>query len=301
MSIQIALIAFDRFDHFEKALAAIASAETGSEASILVFIDSIKNSKKENESSSIAGNSRIIEKCKDPATAKLFKNFEYFVWPENVGCWTNKKQCVSAAFEKSDEVLIIEDDVILAKNALLFCNWAKNSGLLDSRKLFQLSLFSYFFPAGASYPVERQDIVSNSLEGLIYSRNWATPWGWYLPRKSWDLIKDEWNGWDQWVGHKCQELEMVEVAPLVSHCNNVGTEGTNRRGLEQIDTHLRQTTSDDFSISEWAPHLGMNIDEFKRALEDDLSALSRHSGKVYGRFKNATAKVARARLSGTII
>ncbi len=284
---QIAIVAFNRFDYFSKAIEAISSADGCGRWSVLVYVDSVVGAAKAQSAQSVEGNAAIVEMCEKLESAHAFAKFEYRMADRNLGCWANKKACVAAAFERSDDVLVIEDDIVVARDALTYCEWAKSSGVMDCDGVFQLSLFSYFFPYGLDLDACVEDVRHRGLQRSVYARNWATPWGWFLPRRSWDLIKDDWNGWDQWVGHRVRELGKVEIAPLISHCNNIGVVGVNRKGLEAVDIQLRGVTSDDMNaVGDWHPGEGASLEAFKESLEGDLKLVRERSDKVHAQFRH---------------
>lgn len=285
---QVAIIAFNRPRYFERVLEALTTAEGSENWAVLVYVDSPEHAVKPQSEESVLANREVVAICERYSKEHRFRDFEFRVASRNLGVWENKRSCVAAAFERSDEVLVIEDDIVVCRDALKFCEWAKSTGLLDASKVFQVSLFSYYFPQGLAVQQIREELARRGLERCVYTRHWATPWGWFLNRRAWSLIADEWNGWDQWVGHRVRDLGMVEVAPLVSHCNNIGVVGVNRTGQGSVDIQLRAITSDHLPPSEngWAPYMGVQLEELIDSLNADGQLAFGHAGDVHRVFRH---------------
>lgn len=122
-----------------------------------------------------------------------------------LGCWPNKKKIISMGFTVSDYVIHVEDDVILAKDALEYFEWAKK----NRRNFASVTAFS----------IEKrfQDNLNLNRIGVssLYSPiAWAT---WF---DEFSKIYNVWDGSDKelqslWVGRE-------HLTPEVSRAKHIG-------------------------------------------------------------------------------
>ena len=170
------------------------------------------------------------------------------------GVWANKKRGVAAGFAISDFVVVLEDDIVLAPDALRWFEWHVTSGLIFDRPEIALSTcWSGSFPHDPDAAVEGHDwLVAHHL-GLLdkyTARSWATPWGWAAWRRTWDAVGANWTGRDVNIAKAVQARGWLETMPVVARCNNIGSFGAHKKGETVGHIHRRAITSASFSGTE---------------------------------------------------
>lgn len=95
----------------------------------------------------------------------------------NLGLWANKKRAVAAAFELSDFVVVLEDDVTLERDGLRWFEWHVTSGLIFSQPNLALATcWSASFPYWPA-AVEGRDALAVRELGLL-DKYWVRKgWG----------------------------------------------------------------------------------------------------------------------------
>lgn len=141
------------------------------------------------------------------------------------GCNENCRNAFQLGFDgtDSDFVVYVEDDIVLAKDALCFAEWAINEFKEDES----------FFSAGM-YQQQRKGFVLNPLDiPKSFFRGALTPWGVAMPRKSFeksrnwftDNIHELNTTWDvKFSLHMADEM-LYEVSPVISRSQNIGKVG----------------------------------------------------------------------------
>lgn len=95
----------------------------------------------------------------------------------NLGLWANKKRAVAAAFDLSDFVVVLEDDVTLEQDGLRWFEWHVTSGLIFSHPNLALATcWSASFPYWPA-AVEGRDVLAVRELGLL-DKYWVRKgWG----------------------------------------------------------------------------------------------------------------------------
>lgn len=238
---RVALVCFNRPDYLFRVLSALRDLAKVEPLDIVVGVDGPRPGN-ENDAAKVAEVLKILDLMRDSGG---FQGFRVHAREKNLGCWANKKQTIAQAFEGAEHVLVLEDDIVPCADAVDFLKRLVAADVFANPNLFQISLFSYFFPAGMAVDDVAQRMRQEDAFGLVGFRKWATPWGWLTRKDRWERIRNDWNGWDQWLGKYCSENEMFEIFPLVSKCNNIGVVGLNRTGGDAIDFQRRALVSDD--------------------------------------------------------
>lgn len=167
----------------------------------------------------------------------------------NLGVWPNKKRAVSGAMALSDFAIILEDDIVLERDALTWFEWHVTSGFIFERPdIAVATCWSTSFPYSES-AVEGHDLLVTHDMGLLdkfWLDQWAQPWGWATWRRTWDAVGEGWNGQDLKLGRAIQAKGWFETMPLVARCNNIGSVGFHKQGLGVGHIHQRALTSASF-------------------------------------------------------
>lgn len=161
--------------------------------------------------------------------------------PSRLGCHANKKQSVAFGFNISEFVIVVEDDTLLAPDALLFFEYAKIAYRQD-KSVFSISAFG----DSCGRPGERVP-KDRAYEYAIARRKHYTPWVWGTWRDRWEEdIRDRWDGWDVQMNfftppyreiatgiaspdfsrfHAGLRGERHEIFPVLSRSLNIGSVG----------------------------------------------------------------------------
>lgn len=167
----------------------------------------------------------------------------------NLGVWPNKKRAVAGAMELSDFVVVLEDDIVLERDALRWFEWHVTSGLIfDRPEIAVATCWSSSFPYHST-AVEGHDLLVVREMGLLdkfWVDHWAQPWGWATWRRTWDAVGAGWSGQDIKLARAIQAQGWFETMPLVSRCNNIGSVGFHKKGAGVGHIHQRALTSASF-------------------------------------------------------
>ena len=149
-----------------------------------------------------------------------------------LGPHKNIRYAVNDAFESYDArfVIVLEDDVILSRDALMFMEYARDTFENDT---------NVFTATGYANNCHREHcVVDPAFRHRTTRRKHFTPWFWGTWRDRWqELHKSTWTGWDVEMNFELSETrsivqkpnsglrgERVEVFPIFSRANNIGFE-----------------------------------------------------------------------------
>lgn len=135
--------------------------------------------------------------------------------PKLLGCTANIKQALTRGFAvpNTDYVIVVEDDIVLHKDALKYFEWA-NSSYKDDKSVFSVCAY------------RRSDEVSMAYD--ISRNKWFTPWGWATWRDRWQEIRAKWDGettesWDRVIQFNIIG-DRYEIYPHLARSQNIGAE-----------------------------------------------------------------------------
>lgn len=160
----IALFTYNRPEHTRATLQALSEAELASSSTLYVFSDGPKS---ENDISQInAVRSLVMSK-------KWCKSVELIERDENVGLAPSITSGVTKILSAHNEIIVLEDDIVLATDALKFLNSNLNTHK-DSEKTYHISAYNW--------PIQMK-------------RNFYIPptscWGWATWKHRWDSYNDD--------------------------------------------------------------------------------------------------------------
>jgi glycosyltransferase involved in cell wall biosynthesis len=150
------------------------------------------------------------------------------------GCYPNIQQALARGFEYGDFVVVVEDDIVLSRDALLWFEHARSTYSEDKR-VFTVSAYG-----DSSHTAS--DGVPAEYAGTIGRRQHFTPWGWGTWRDRYEEMAGDYRGWDAQMNfgvrmisnvsgtirqrwHSGLRRDRVEVFPVLSRSNNIGSEG----------------------------------------------------------------------------
>ena len=245
----VVIVAFDRYEYFQLALRSLIGAEGSQCYTLVVALDGLPEGAREEV---VAAHSKIYDLSISIKEKALFKQVVVDTSSTNLGVWKNKKRGVALAFEFSDFVIILEDDITISSDGLRWFEWHVESGLIFKHKdIATASCWSTSFAASQGSTTWDYDI-SMARELQLHSRwiksSWAHQWGWATWRSTWDEFGEGWTGQDQNLARTIQAKGLYETHPLLARCNNIGSFGVNKRGQHEGHVHLRSITSGDMAV-----------------------------------------------------
>lgn len=253
----VVLVAFDRFDYFQRALSALVSSDGSNLYTLIVAVDGLQ-ANQPNEV--VVGRERIINALDSVSKAGHFIDVMVDVSDLNLGVWKNKKRGVSLGFKLSDFVIVLEDDITISQDGLRWFEWHVTSGLIfRHRELATASCWSASFALSQGLDTKRSDtFFSQELQlqhRWLYS-SWTHQWGWAIWRSTWDTFGENWTGQDVDLARAIQAHGLLETHPMLARCNNIGAFGVNKKGLFVKHVQARSLTSGSAGISLPSSYLG---------------------------------------------
>ncbi len=217
MSKVITMTVYNRPDYTRRCLEALAKCEGIKQYQVFIHVD--------------PGCDEVSEICAGWVNGgDLLMSFN----EKRVGCNMNILSAMAHGFEHSDTVIHIEDDILLAPDALKWFEWALDK-YKDDKSVFSVSGYSNKEPSEALFFYQQR-------------RSWFTPWGWATwkdrfepfaniirlnekaqPERSWD-----------WITNYGARGGRYEVFPILSRTKNIGEYGVHTNPIihksEQTNT-----------------------------------------------------------------
>jgi glycosyltransferase involved in cell wall biosynthesis len=156
-----------------------------------------------------------VDELRDIAKGVTFAETNILVHPFDVGINHNKRWALTAAFEVSDYVIQIDDDILLAPDALSYFEWVK-----------QFEPQPEIFTATAVGLDDRQPCDNY----IVRRRPFFDCYAWATWKNRWPEILSRWptvregNGWSWDVAMHHIRGSRFELFPLVSRMQNIGRE-----------------------------------------------------------------------------
>jgi hypothetical protein len=154
------------------------------------------------------------------------------------GCHANIQRAMEAAFELGDFVLLVEDDIVLAKDALQWVMHARTTYANDPT-VFSVSTYGDSCHVGDSCHFE-SSADNDDFRFAVAKRHHFTPWGWGLWRDRFEEFGDKYVGWDMQMNFHVEMKDAIsgivdhsrpgvrrdryEVFPVLSRSNNIGVD-----------------------------------------------------------------------------
>ena len=162
----IIVFTYKRTDTLEKLIASLLTNGLASETTLYIFSDGSKNDT----------DVQTVNEVRDYVkTIAGFKQIEYFFADRNLGLAASIIFGVSKVFETADAAIILEDDLIVTRNFLIFMNQALQR-YRSEKKAFSVS--GYSFNLGNS--------KGTADDSYFLNRGWS--WGWATWKDRWDDI-----------------------------------------------------------------------------------------------------------------
>lgn len=159
-----------------------------------------------------------------------FAPYHIVLKSHHLGCNRNTYEALNHGFTYDDYVIHIEDDILLAPDAIRFFEWGRAFG--DRKDILSVSVWPHLHrwvgTSGTPKPAGHDQIAA--LSDLFHSWGWAT-WKdrWLEMKENWSTQGDHELSWDHQIhtnvrnGRKC-------ITPLTGRCQNIGAEAGTHRG-----------------------------------------------------------------------
>lgn len=180
----IAFFCFNRPDKTKLALAALAENDLANESEIFIFCDGPRN---------IKDLEKIYEVHKVIDSISGFKKKTIIKRELNYGCQSSIISGINYIFEHNKSIIVVEDDIITAKNFLKFSNEALN---------FYHDEQSVWCVSGFNYPKNILKYPKSFKEDIFFVKARSSSWGWATWKDRWQKIDFEIKDFDEFSRNK---------------------------------------------------------------------------------------------------
>lgn len=250
----IAVFAFNRPDHLQRTLTALATNHLASESAVTIFCDGPRNLSEERKTSAV----REVAYA-----AQGFSSVEVIARTPNSGCAISIIAGLEYMFARHERLIVIEDDILTSPHTLRFLN-----NCLDKYEsyatVFNIAAWSpppHLMPIDASYPYDAYFIPRFNCWG------WAT-WKNRWKKVDWSVadyatfaatptlqqalnaggtdmspmlaaqMSGKINTWDIRMDYSRFKQGCVGINPVISYTTNIGCDGTGTHYTGETDTRL---------------------------------------------------------------
>ncbi len=276
----VILFTYKRLENVKKIVKSLSDCVLAKESDVVVFSDAPKSAEDENKVKAVRKYLRAL---------KHFKSIEIIERKENLGVDYNIIRGIQEASQKFDRFIVLEDDLVLGNNFLLFMNQALNY-YSKHPEVLSISGYSYVnkFPENYEHDV------------YFTKRSWS--WGWAtwsdkIKSVDWDVIdfesfeankalqrnfnrsggsdlskmlketmKGKIRAWDIRLFYYQFKHNLVTAYPTSSKVINVGfnKDGSNTFGYNRYKTELDTSDQEIFKLCEPVIHNKINSEFLKR-------------------------------------
>lgn len=216
MKINIAISAYNRPEYSQRSLAAIFGAKGFSPNKYRIYcvMDCYQGG---------SYNREVYD---------VYKSFGIIpvVLGEKHGCNYTIKKALDLAWEDNpDFVLMVEDDIIISDDALMYIEWASEK-YKDDNSVRTIGLWGH----DNGFSLDMQ--LTEKEHGMVMRQNYFTCWGWGTWANRWEEMSETWTtgndshdtSWDVIVSSHLGDR--VEILPSISRAYNCGENNGTHRG-----------------------------------------------------------------------
>lgn len=178
----IVLFVYNRPDHTQKTLDALAQNEFAKESILYVFCDGAKPNSSQNQLEKINQTREIInvEKRKIEDGNGNFKEIISTEQTQNLGLADSILSGVTQILKKHGKIIVLEDDIVTSKGFLKFMN--------ESLEIYEyeekvMHISGYMFPANL------ENAIPNHEQTFFYRS--TSCWGWATWQRAWQTINTD--------------------------------------------------------------------------------------------------------------
>lgn len=178
----IVLFVYNRPDHTQKTLDALAQNELAKDSILYVFCDGAKSNSSQNQIEKINETREIIrlEKQKIEEGNRNFKEIINVEQTQNLGLADSILSGVTQIIKKYGKIIVLEDDIVTSKGFLKFMNESLDF-YENEEKVMHIS--GYMFPA------DLENAVPNDEQTFFYRS--TSCWGWATWKRAWSKINTD--------------------------------------------------------------------------------------------------------------
>ena len=176
----ILLFVYNRLEHAKKTIEALKNNYLAKESELIIFSDGPKKEKDKNNVEKVRNVIKNIEG---------FKNVEIKISENNKGLANSIISGVTEIINKSEKVIVLEDDLITHPYFLTYMNEALDY-YKNNNKIWSIS--------GYCPPIE----IPNNYYNDIFLSPRASSWGWGTWKNRWDLNDWEIKDFDNFIKNK---------------------------------------------------------------------------------------------------
>lgn len=169
----IAIFAYNRSTHFAKTIQCLSKCDGFGESPITIYIDGPKNSEDEKK----------ISKVRNIANELLGNYAEIKCRSSNIGLAESITLGVKEQLDVHDSIIVLEDDLLLSQNFLVFMSMALRHYAHD-KNVFQISGFSY-------------ELSKLSSSNSAFFMPFTSTWGWATWARAWKSYDPLASGWKE--------------------------------------------------------------------------------------------------------
>ncbi len=189
----------------------------------------------------------------------------------NVGCNANIFTCLNIGFKVTDYLIHIEDDIILAPDALQYFEWCRTKYEND-KEVFSVD----------AYNANREKIVDQNPNIVCRNKKFRC-WGWATWIDRWESIKERFpfSYGPQYEGGKCVfkggswdcavcdwlRGDRYRVYPLLARSKNIGAKGGAH--TPSPEWHYKKHTEN----YRWAGDINADVRKFEELNEEKLTSV----------------------------
>lgn len=212
----VSVVAYNRPDYLARSLARLAQCTGIEDYTVMFFVEPV--------------DSEVIALAHNFSAARrsiVHVNQVQFGFPHNI------RQAVEVGFTQGDFVILLEDDILLSEDSLIYFEWAQKAYARD-QDVFTVTAYGDIGHSPNAEPLPAAD------RGLVSRRAHFTPWGWGTWVDRFEEMAPIYTGWDAQMNFFFPHAtkgpvyslygrglrgSRTEIAPLVSRANNIGMEG----------------------------------------------------------------------------
>lgn len=301
----IILFAYNRPEHTKQVLHAIMKNEMAEKSHLIVFVDGPKQGASIEQINQIERVKSIVQ------SQKWCGSVEFHFSNLNIGCRNSIINGITKVFQKYDNAIILEDDIVTSIYFLKFMNNCLNY-YKDEKAVFSISAMNLSedrlkLPNDYQYDVYVSLRQLNSGWGIWKDRWLKIDWSmdflrFFLNDKTLmenysrggdDLIPmliDQLNGksdaWDVQFTYNHFKHHAVSIIPRFSYVNNIGGDGSGIHHLDSnVDLHF------DLSKSIDNPKLLDTIYEDKRIINAFYNAFTNKKRPIWQKIINRLSRI----------
>lgn len=261
----IGLMVFDRIQYFSQVLSSLKLCTNFEKWDVFISIDGISDCHSELKKLN-------VQKCHQAA-------LEFSEWcktkhPDievcvdrkcaNLRTHRHKLSILNSLFDSYEYVLLVEDDVVLCRDALDWFLAMENTSRKDSNNGLQMiNGFSHNLlkehPEETFYKATEFIKRDTSIFHKFWFVNAHYPWGFLVSKQVWEkYIRGQWSGCDQDLTNLIIRHKGVSISPCITRTTHIGREGHNTGRIAFMPEHVvtaddQELLNDDRSTSVFQP------------------------------------------------